>query len=638
MSALRMIAAHRALSTTKFALRESGRNVQPVRKFIPVAALNARSNEGTASSPSNGPLSKRDFTRSAVADAAAPAADPAMFCYQCEQTKNGTGCETVGVCGKTPEVSALQDLLLYRLKGLAGVSVYAKEAADITHPEADEHFNKAMFSTLTNVNFDEERFVTYIKDTNVYIRGLKHAIADAGVKPIEVPKVPWFSGVPHPFEWDMKEDSETLETFIDLGHQVGISNRRDLMGNDTLLGLHELITYGVKGAVAYSHHAAVMGKSNPELDTTYQKFMAFLCKPEAEDAMAVLGQALEVGKANLSTMALLEDAHTSNYGHPTPTPVKTTPTAGKCILVSGHDLSDLEAVLKMTEGTGVNVYTHGELLPAHGYPELRKYAHLAGHYGGAWYRQKMDFYAWPGSILITTNCVLDPPEDSYEDNLFTTGETGVEGVRHLAPKDFGPLIERAKELPGFSAEQEVEDGPTHLVGFGRETMLGAAPAVLDAIKAGDLKHIFLIGGCDGSEGSRRYYKKVAALMPQTSAILTLGCAKYRLLGQDYGTIPNTEIPRLLDMGQCNDSYAAVQVAVALAEALGTDVNSLPLSLDISWFEQKAVAVLLSLLHLGVTDIRLGPALPAFLTPAALQILVDAYAIKPATSQGAPMSD
>lgn len=565
-----------------------------------------------------------------AAAAAAPAAAPDMFCYQCEQTSQGTGCVTSGVCGKTPEVSALQDLLVYRLKGLAGVAEHARQAAGLETAEADEFFSAALFSTLTNVNFDASRFVAYIKEANRHIRSLKAATAKAGAPPLEAPKVPWFAGIPHPFSWDMQEDSETPSTLVDLGHQIGISNRRDLMKNDTLLGLHELITYGVKGAAAYAHHASVMGRRSKELSFAFQGFMSFLCKPEAADPGNVLGKALEVGAVNLKTMATLEDAHTSRFGHPTPAEVRTTPVAGKCILVSGHDLSDLEAILKMTEGTGINVYTHGELLPAHGYPELRKYPHLAGHFGGAWYRQKLDFYAWPGSILITTNCVLDPPDESYGNNMFTTGETGVAGVTHLAPKDFGPVIERAKQLPGFGPQQEV-DGPKHLVGFGRETMLGAAPAVLDAIKAGNLKHIFLVGGCDGSEGSRRYYKKVSQLMPKTSAILTLGCAKYRLLGQDYGNIPGTDLPRLMDMGQCNDSYAAIQVAVALAEALGTEggVNGLPLSLDISWFEQKAVAVLLTLLHLGVKDIRLGPNLPAFLTPDALNILVEKFEIKPA---------
>jgi len=302
------------------------------------------------------------------------------------------------------------------------------------------------------------------------------------------------------------------------------------------------------------------------------------------------------------------------------------------VTCTGHDGGVL--CVATPDARTAKVYTHGEMLPAHGYPALRAYEHLAGHYGGAWYRQKHDFAQFPGAILMTTNCVLEPPggpAGAYRTNLFTTGETGVSGIAHCEAKQFDAVVERALALPGFDAVAAAAIGaPTHLVGFGREATLGAAPAVLDAIKAGQLNHIFLIGGCDGSEGSRRYYQRVADKLPPTAMVLTLGCAKFRLLGHDYGTVPGTELPRLLDMGQCNDSYAAVQVALALVEATGAkSVNELPLSLDISWFEQKAVAVLLSLLHLGVKDIRLGPQLPAFITPEALDVLVRAYDLKPA---------
>mmetsp|Transcript_40464 Transcript_40464/g.96170 ORF Transcript_40464/g.96170 Transcript_40464/m.96170 type:complete len:442 (+) Transcript_40464:1016-2341(+) len=411
--------------------------------------------------------------------------------------------------------------------------------------------------------------------------------------------------------------------------QVSITERLSLIKDKTLIGLHELVTYGLKGSAAYAHHAEMLGWHNRELTYKFQEYLSFLCKPEAGDPSAVLDKAMQLGATNLETMRTLEEAHTTRFGHPTPAEVDTTPKEGKCILVSGHDMNDIEALLQQTEGTGINIYTHGEMLPAHGYPELRKYKHLAGHYGGAWYRQKVDFARWPGSILITTNCVLDPPKDSYAANLFTTGETGVEGVQHVGYHNFGPVVERAKQLPGFTAEDAAAEGPKHLVGFGRETMLGAAPAVLDAIKEGKLSHIFLIGGCDGSEGTRSYYQKVAKNMPQSTAILTLGCAKFRLLGQDYGTVPGTELPRLMDMGQCNDAYGAIQVAVALAEATGVEggVNGLPLSLDLSWFEQKAVAVLLTLLYLGVKNIRLGPSLPAFISPEALEILVEKFQLK-----------
>jgi len=559
-----------------------------------------------------------------------------MFCFQCEQTQHGKGCTTLGVCGKTAETAALQDLLLYRLKGLAAWAVHAKDTAGIVDAGANAFWKAAVFSTLTNVNFDSERFVDYVRDANAHIERLRGEVLGAGKHPLHVPDVPWFGGadsaVPHPFEWEMADEDVNLDRLAELGRGEGIDARRARTGSDTLLGLHELITYGVKGAAAYASHAELAGKSDPETDLALMRALAFTCTPDAADPQKVLAQALGVGATNLTVMGNLEEAHTTKLGHPSPTQVPTGPREGKAILVSGHDLTDLEALLEQTKGTGVNVYTHGELLPAHGYPKLRAYPHLAGHYGGAWYRQKLDFAKFPGAILMTTNCVLDPPKKSYGANLFTTGEVGVAGVAHLPPKDFARAIARARELPGFTKEEEVDGASSlpHTVGFGREAMLGAAPAVLDAISAGKLKHIFLIGGCDGSEGARRYYARVADKLPSSSVILTLGCAKFRLLGHDYGTVPGTELPRLLDMGQCNDSYAAIQVAVALARAVGAEsVNELPLSMDISWFEQKAVAVLLTLLHLGVKDIRLGPALPAFITPEALGILVDAYGIKPA---------
>mmetsp|Transcript_31589 Transcript_31589/g.81723 ORF Transcript_31589/g.81723 Transcript_31589/m.81723 type:complete len:646 (+) Transcript_31589:186-2123(+) len=628
MAMLLRCSALRAVSAA--ALRHHHR-VSTAAALLPPGRLMRLRAFGAVTPPLDSPNHGRCFSASAAAEAH-PAEEDKMFCYQCEQTTKGVGCTTVGVCGKTPETAALQDLLLYRLKGLAGIATHAKATAGIVDETINEFFNAAIFSTLTNVNFDSARFGEYIRTANRHISSLKERVAAAGAPPLQAPAVPWFQGIPHPFAWDMQADSaEDLEVLVDLGHQIGIQARRAMINNDTLLGLHELITYGLKGAAAYHHHAAVMGKRDQDINDALQQYLVFISSPEAADAGAVLGKALELGATNLAIMGKLEEAHTSTFGHPTPTIVSMTPKPAKAILVSGHDLSDLKALLDQTEGMGIDIYTHGEMLPAHGYPGLSKYPHLKGHYGGAWYRQKIDFDKWPGSILITTNCVLDPPPASYAANLFTTGETGVEGVQHVAPKEFGAVIERAKQLPGFGPEAADAEERTHLVGFGREAMLGAAPALLDAIKAGQLEHIFLIGGCDGSEGSRRYYKNVAQKMPETSAILTLGCAKFRLLGHDYGNLPGTELPRLMDVGQCNDSYAAIQIAVALAEALGTKdgVNGLPLSLDISWFEQKAVAVLLTLLHLGVKDIRLGPALPAFITPDALKILVDTFGLKPA---------
>jgi hydroxylamine reductase len=502
------------------------------------------------------PRVRASLSGSRHATTAATAPKPDMFCYQCEQTSNGEGCKTVGVCGKTPETSALQDLLVYRLKGLAGWAVHAHNAG-LRDPAAASFFQTALFSTLTNVNFDNARFLSYLAAADSHVARLKEAVVRKGAPALATPDVPWFGAIPHPFACDsLPSDATALE---DYGRQVGIASRLAAMGDDkTLLGLHELVTYGVKGSAAYAAHASRGGCVDDELNLQLMRGFAFTCTEAAADASKVLQAALAVGATNLGVMGLLEQAHTGLYGHPSPTKVSTVPRAGKALLVSGHDLTDLSAILEQTKGTGISVYTHGEMLPAHGYPKLRAHEHLAGHYGGAWYRQKHDFAAFPGAILMTTNCVLHPPSGShdYSANLFTAGETGVPGVAHVGDgREFGAPIKRALELPGWTpadvAKAKASGAPTHTVGFGREATLGAAPALLDAIKAGKLKHLFLIGGCDGSEGSRRHYAQVASLLPPSSLILTLGCAKFRLLGHDYGTVPGTELPRLLDMGQCN---------------------------------------------------------------------------------------
>ncbi|PNH09786.1 Hydroxylamine reductase [Tetrabaena socialis] len=361
----------------------------------------------------------------------------------------------------------------------------------------------------------------------------------------------------------------------------------------------------------------------------------FLSTPAASDVGAVLNHCFNAGATNFRVMEVLSNAHTGTFGHPVPTPVRMTPVPGKAILVTGHDMHDLHMLLEQTQGSGINVYTHGEMLPAHGYPGLKRYPHLAGHFGGAWYRQKIEFAGFPGAIAVTTNCVLDPVQ-AYRDNIFTINETGLTGIPHIKAdasghKDFGPIIRRAQQLPGFTAEDVAKFPPKKdaVVGFGHNAVLSVAPQVVDAIQTGKLDHIFLIGGCDGSEPQRKYYSKLLSHMPTNTMVLTLGCAKFRILDLDFGILPGTELPRLLDMGQCNDAYSALVVATELAKVFKTDVNSLPLSLDLSWFEQKAVAVLLTLLHLGVRNIRLGPRLPAFLTPEAVGVLVDRFNLIPA---------
>ncbi|KAF6257770.1 Prismane-like protein [Scenedesmus sp. NREL 46B-D3] len=561
--------------------------------------------------------------------------DEAMFCYQ---------------------VAILQDLLIYQLKGLGAWANFAHQTTNLGTPEVDSFVKAAIFATLTNVNFNPQRFVEYITKADDYLELIRSKLAQAGVqgRPTAA-QLPWFDLQGNPMDFSLRRamqgqpiDADTLEK---LGEQVSLLHRREVMGeaNSTLLGLHELLTYGLKGVAAYAHHAEMLGKVDASLDNTFeecsgcplsalQRSFAFgqlgACVPGERGVRLPRCRAGHVhapGRGELQVMALLDNAHTSRFGHPTPTQVRITPIKGKAILISGHDMHDLDDLLRQTEGTGINVYTHGEMLPGHGYPGLHKYKHLAGNYGGAWYRQKKDFAEFPGAILMTTNCIMDP-SPTYSDRIFTTGEVGVAASKHLpgtpGAKDFSAVIKRAQELPGFTHEPKPK---MVTVGFAHEATLGAAAAVLDAIKAGELSHIFLIGGCDAPEPSRRYYTDVVKGLPQDTMVLTLGCGKYRFYDQELGTLANG-LPRLLDMGQCNDAYSALVVATELAKALDTDVNSLPLSLDISWFEQKAVAVLLTLLNLGVKNIRLGPQLPAFCTPDMIDLLVKTFDLKAADTK------
>lgn len=560
-----------------------------------------------------------------------------MFCFQCEQTLHGTGCTSVpaGVCGKTVDVANLQDLLTFQMKGLSAWAHHA-HAHDIPTPEIDSLVKAAVFATLTNVNFDADRMRDYCLRVDQLTRDLKKQLAAKGVAggPAAEP-LPWFDNY-HPIDFSLKaaldSDSPSLDALEAFAPQVSLLHRRDLMGPDaaTLLGLHELLTYGLRGVAAYAHHAEMLGQVDASLDDFFEEVLAFLASPAAADPSAVLAKCMQLGEVNFRVMAGLDQGHTTRFGQMEPSPVRLTPVKGPAILISGHDMQDLYDLLVQTEGTGINVFTHGEMLPAHGYPGLKKFKHLVGNYGGAWYKQKSEFANFPGPVLMTTNCIMPPPS-TYADRIFTTGEVGVAGSPHLRTKDFSALIAKAREMPGFTWQPEERDAKFVTTGFGANAILGAAGMVVDAIKAGELSHIFVIGGCDGPEPSRKYYTEVVKALPQDTMVLTLGCGKFRFYDQELGALPNG-LPRLLDLGQCNNAQDAIIVATALAKALNTDVNSLPLSLDISWFEQKAVCVLLTLLHLGIKNIRLGPNLPAFLTPDAIALLVKEFNLTPADTK------
>ena len=543
------------------------------------------------------------------------AAQPAMFCMQCEQTEKGTGCTTVGVCGKTPDVAGLQDLTVDIVKG---ISMWLHRCRQLGVAE-DEHANRfllhTLFATLTNVNFDDEVFRTEILPEAIRIRDAAHARYEAACKAKGV-KSDVLVGTAA--TWEMEKSS--MEWLLSESKVRGVLAHKSQYGEEASC-LQEMIVYGMKGVSAYAAHAQFVGKEDT---TVYADMQEVMSEMSTTDEGKLLGLALKVGNINLRVLAMLDAGHVARFGTPVPTPVSLMPRPGPAILVSGHDLSDLEQLLQQTEGTGVNVYTHGEMLPAHGYPGLHKFKHLAGNYGGAWNLQKFEFAKFPGPIVMTTNCLMEPRK-SYKDRIYTCNAVGWPGVTHLKgeKKDFSAVIKQAKGMTGFVKDVNIK-GPeqTITVGFGHGTVLSLADKVLGAIKDGHLKHVFVIGGCDGNEGERNYYRDLALGSPQSSLILTLGCGKYRFNKMELGTIPNTPFPRVLDMGQCNDAYGAVVVASALAKALNTDVNGLPISFAISWFEQKAVAVLLTLLHLGVKNIALGPNMPAFVTPKTAKFLTE----------------
>jgi len=529
-----------------------------------------------------------------------------MFCFQCEQTAKGEGCTKIGVCGKTPDTAALQDLLIYAVKGLS-VAAHAGVQAGVRDSAVDKFTNEAIFSTLTNVDFDPDRFVALINECVALRDGLAAKVQAAGGQVDTGQAAVTF------------KPEATREGLVAQGETVGIPTGAGV--NEDIRSLQELLVYGIKGLAAYADHARILGQEDPMISAFIYEAMA----GTLNDALGVdelVGLALKCGEVNLRAMELLDAGNTGTYGHPVPTKVPLGAKKGKAILVSGHDLKDLDDILKQTAGKGINVYTHGEMLPCHGYPELKKYPHFYGHYGTAWQNQAKEFAAFPGAILMTTNCIQKPTE-SYKDNIYTTGLVGWPGVQHIADKNFAPVIDKALAMPGF-ADDTV--GKEVMVGFGRNAVLGVAGQVIEAVKNKDIRHFFLVGGCDGAKTGRNYYTELVEKIPSDCVVLTLACGKFRFFDKDLGDIGG--IPRLLDIGQCNDAYSAVQIAVALAGAFECGVNDLPLSMILSWYEQKACVILLSLLHLGIRDIRLGPSLPAFISPNVLDVLVKNFNIMP----------
>ncbi len=526
-----------------------------------------------------------------------------MFCNQCEQ-HSPTACKKHGICGKNEELAHLQDSLIYSLRLLAQTSLKA-EAKDLEQHDVNSFMTTALYSTLTNVNFSETNIREQIC-TAVSMR--KQLAVRLGCT--------------------IKCDIAAIEEDVNL--IIARKNDASTFSEDVdVCSAMQTLLYGLKGVCAYAAHAAYMGKEDSVIYTFLKQALSAGFPDKDGNIAAIelggwLDLLLECGKINLRAMELLEAGHTEHFGHPTPAPVKLGHKQGKAILVSGHDMLYLYKLLEQTADKGISVYTHGEMIPAHGYPKLREFKHLAGHYGTAWQNQQKEMVEFPGAILFTSNCIQNPR--GYAENVFTCGTVRFEGITHFDEPDFSALIEKALSLPGFESDEE---GKEILAGFGRQTLLDAAPQVLDAVKQGALKHIFLVGGCDGARPGRNYYTEFVEKSPQDSLILTLGCGKYRFFDKDLGKIG--PFPRLMDVGQCNDAYAAIQVAVALANALDCGVNDLPLSLIISWYEQKAVSVLLSLLALGVKNIHLGPSLPAFISPNVLNVLVENWDLKPVSS-------
>lgn len=531
-----------------------------------------------------------------------------MFCYQCEQTAGGKGCTKVGVCGKTPEIAALQDLLIYQIKG---ISCYAKQLIDKGEKIDKDIVNfveNSLFTTLTNVNFDGDVHEKMLRQSQEIKQTLRSKLGSCN----------------NCWEQATYNLSETRNQMLEDAKKAGIMYDQNLDAD--IRSLRQTIIYGLKGIAAYGHQARELGYYNDQVDDFYFRAL----QATTDDKLTVedlITWTIKTGDMSVAIMQKLDEANTTIYKHPAPTKVNVHVKKGPFIVVSGHDLKDLDMLLKQTEGKGINIYTHGEMIPCHGYPELNKYKHLAGNFGGAWQDQQKEFDNIPGCILMTTNCLMKP-RDSYKDRIFTTSVVGWDGVKYIGKnengeKDFSEIINKALELGGYEKDQEPHE---ILVGFGHNATLSNASAIIDAVKSGKLKHFFLIGGCDGARAGRNYYTEFAKQVPKDCIILTLACGKYRFNKLEFGEVAG--LPRLLDVGQCNDAYSAVRIALALADAFDTDVNSLPLSIILSWYEQKAVADLLALLSLGIKGMYLGPTLPAFLSPNVLQYLVDTFDIKP----------
>jgi hydroxylamine reductase len=514
-----------------------------------------------------------------------------------------------GVCGKDADVAALQDILVYALKGLSAVALDARGAGIVDH-DINVFTVKALFSTLTNVDFDPERFVELIRKCVALRDALKEKVRKAGGIVNDKPAAVTF------------QPESTIAGIVGQA-KIALLNA-DASINPDILSLQHILLFGVKGVAAYADHAQILGQEDEKIYTFVQEALAAILR-ENLDLNGWIGLVLKCGEINLRTMELLDAGNTGAFGHPVPTSVPLGAKKGKAILISGHDLKDLHELLKQTAGKGINIYSHGEMLPAHGYPELKKYPHFYGHYGTAWQNQAKEFAEFPGAILMTTNCIQKPRE-SYAANIFTSGLVGWPGVVHIADANFEPVIKKAFELTGFAADIA---GKSVMVGFARNAILGVADKVIEAVKGKAIRHFFLVAGCDGAKPGRNYYTDFVEKAPKDTVILTLACGKFRFFDQELGDIVG--IPRLLDVGQCNDAYSAIVIALALAKAFNVGVNDLPLSMILSWYEQKAVAILLTLLYLGIKDIRLGPSLPAFITPNVLDVLVKNFAIKPITT-------
>ena len=524
-----------------------------------------------------------------------------MFCYQCQETAGCKGCTQVGVCGKKPEVAGMQDLLVYVTKGLGAVATALRAEGKSVAQDVNHLVTWNLFPTLTNAHFDEAAIAKRVEDT----LAVKELLLNVLSQKDALPAAALWNGTP--------------ETFAAKAGTVGVLATE----NEDVRSLRELVTYGLKGLCAYMKHANTLGEENEAVDSFVQSALAKLLD-DSLDAAALTALALETGKFGVDGMALLDTANTTTYGNPEITAVDLGVRQNPGILISGHDLKDLEMLLEQTAGTGVDVYTHGEMLPAHYYPAFKKYPHFVGNYGNAWWKQKEEFEAFNGPIVMTTNCVV-LPKASYQDRLFTTGATGVPGCTHIEAvdgrKDFSAVIALAKKC---AAPTELEQGQI-VGGFAHAQVFALADKVVDAVKSGAIKKFVVMAGCDGRMKSRDYYTEFARALPQDTVILTAGCAKYKYIKLGLGDIGG--IPRVLDAGQCNDSYSLVLIALKLKEVFGlADVNELPIAYNIAWYEQKAVIVLLSLLYLGVKNIHLGPTLPAFLSPNVAKVLVDTFGI------------